>query len=319
MYATADDEFYVGTAMDKPKAIYTSRINQAIDYVIAHLDEAPSLEDISNASCFSSFHFHRIFSAITGETVRFYTNRLRLEKSTRLINYSANSITHIAHECGFSSSSTFSRSFKQHFGISPIEYKKGNVIKNSKICKELFPIDDYIIPLSAEQLREKFPVQVKEYSKRRVVFIRVIGSYQENRVLEAFTRMIKWAKQMNLYKTESIFGMSLDDPKVTPRDQNSYDVCLTIPDTLKLTSEQCFSEKVMEKGLYAVCRISGDLRVVATVWEYMFRHWLVNSHYEPEHQHAIEIFLDKSNVTNWDHFDLELCLPIKKLNQTSKN
>ena len=81
--------------MDKSKAVYTNRINRTIDYVIDHLDESPSLEELSNIACFSTFHFHRIFRAMTGETVKFYTNRLRLEKSTRLLNYSMNSITHI--------------------------------------------------------------------------------------------------------------------------------------------------------------------------------------------------------------------------------
>jgi AraC family transcriptional regulator len=94
--------------MDDPKVIYTNRINRAIDYILAHLDESPSLEELSKAACFSSFHFHRIFRAITGETVNFHTNRLRLEMAARLLKYSKNSATNIALECGFSSSSTMS-------------------------------------------------------------------------------------------------------------------------------------------------------------------------------------------------------------------
>lgn len=34
---------------------------------------------------------------------------------------------------------------------------------------------------------------------------------------------------------------------------------------------------------------------------------------EPEHAPALEIFLDKENAADWSHFDLELCLPIRRL------
>ncbi len=125
--------------------------------------------------------------------------------------------------------------------------------------------------------------------------------------------MVNWAKEMGLYETETIFGMSLDDPLVTPKDKNCYEVCLTIPKSLKLDQDLDISVMTMPGCRYAITRISGDLKIVATAWSYLFTNWLVNSRYEPEHQHALEIFLDKDNVTNWDHFELDLCLPVKPL------
>jgi len=29
----------------------------------------------------------------------------------------------------------------------------------------------------------------------------------------------------------------------------------------------------------------------------------------------LEVFLDKENICNWDHFELELCIPVKALNK----
>ena len=69
-----------------------------------------------------------------------------------------------------------------------MKYRKSGIIKNSKICKEFFPIDEYIIPMSYEKKRNNFPVEIKEISQRRVAFIRVMDAYQENRVLNAFSR-----------------------------------------------------------------------------------------------------------------------------------
>jgi hypothetical protein len=61
----------------------------------------------------SEYHFHRVFDAMTGETLNDFTNRQRLEKAARLLTTTRQSATEIALECGFSSSATFSRSFNK--------------------------------------------------------------------------------------------------------------------------------------------------------------------------------------------------------------
>jgi predicted transcriptional regulator YdeE len=64
---------------------------------------------------------------------------------------------------------------------------------------------------------------------------------------------------------------------------------------------------------YAAIKVSGDIHKVATAWDYLYRDWLINSVHEPEHAPALEVFLDKENATDWSHFELELCLPVRKL------
>src|SRR6267143_1069627 len=48
---------------------YEKRVNLVIDHVSAHLAEDLSLEGLARVAAFSPFHFHRIFRAITGETL----------------------------------------------------------------------------------------------------------------------------------------------------------------------------------------------------------------------------------------------------------
>ena len=64
---------------------------------------------------------------------------------------------------------------------------------------------------------------------------------------------------------------------------------------------------------YAVVKVSGDIKLVATAWDYLFTDWLIKSSYEPEHAPALEIFADKEKATDWSNFELELCLPVKRL------
>jgi len=159
--------------------IYRTRINHVIDYVINNLDKSFSLDELAEVALFSPFHFHKIFVALTGESVNFFTNRVRLEKAARLLKYSEGKISQIAIDCGFSSPSTLSRSFKKYFGLSPKSYQKGQEIDFSKICKEFLPYMDYLGDLSNNQMKDLFPVAVEKFAERQIAYIRVINAYEE--------------------------------------------------------------------------------------------------------------------------------------------
>ena len=86
---------------------YIVRINRVIDYIEKHLDTELTLDTLAGVANFSSFHFHRIFRAIVGETLNAYIRRLRVEKAvSQLVNNPGKTITEIALDCGFSGSAS---------------------------------------------------------------------------------------------------------------------------------------------------------------------------------------------------------------------
>src|ERR1700733_15911948 len=97
---------------------YAQRINRVIDYLRRNLDRQVKLEELAKVACFSEFHFHRIFRAVSGETLNNFTNRLRLEKGARLLCYFEQSLIDIALNCGVSSSAKFSRAFRSGYDTS---------------------------------------------------------------------------------------------------------------------------------------------------------------------------------------------------------
>ena len=105
--------------------------------------------------------------------------------------------------------------------------------------------------------------------------------------------------------------MSVDDPHVTPKHLYRYEVCLASSSSFECI--EGMSKLKMPAMRYAATRVSGDIRKVTTATDYLFRGWLINSDYEPEHAPGLEIFLDKENAMDWSHFELELCIPVRKL------
>src|SRR5580658_5722111 len=261
----------VSNAKTQVSSEYSRRIDRVIDYLRENLHRPVKLGELANVACFSEFHFHRIFRAVSGETLNNFTNRLRLEKAARHLRFSDRSLTHIALDCGFSSSATFSRAFRSGYDTSPSQFRKSGEIKKSKICKELCTGQEYVLPMSAEEKRAAFPVRLIEVPERQVAYIRVTNAFDLDRLLAVFKRMIEWAKSQDIFSQGVLFGMTVDDPDVTPKHLYRYEVCLA--STLPFERTEGMSKLKMPAMRYAATRVSGDVRKVATAWDYLVRSW----------------------------------------------
>ena len=83
-----------------------------------------TLQEIADYVGYSKFYTSTMFHKIYGITIQQYIVNLRIEYAKKLINKTDLSITEIALECGFSSSSNFYSQFTKLIGVSPLQYKK---------------------------------------------------------------------------------------------------------------------------------------------------------------------------------------------------
>ena len=60
---------------------YHERLNRVRLYIDQHRSEKLTLETLAAVACLSPFHFHRIYSAMTGETVADTIRRCRLQRA----------------------------------------------------------------------------------------------------------------------------------------------------------------------------------------------------------------------------------------------
>lgn len=98
---------------------YQSRISKVLDYIEKNLDGELSLELLATIAFFSPFHFHRIFTTHTGESIKSYIRRLRLARAKQELTSSNLSIQKIAKRAGYHSQQSFHRAFKEYFKKTP--------------------------------------------------------------------------------------------------------------------------------------------------------------------------------------------------------
>jgi AraC family transcriptional regulator len=103
---------------------YVGLITGAVNFVESNIQEPLSLEDIAQEFNFSAFHFNRIFSTVTGKTLKQYVLGRKLSLAMARLKVNNEPIISIAYDFGFHSPEVFSRAFKKQFGVSPNEFRQ---------------------------------------------------------------------------------------------------------------------------------------------------------------------------------------------------
>jgi len=93
-------------------------------YIRAHLSEDITLREIANQFSYSANHMGYLFKEQTGESFNEYLVRNRMEKARSLLLDPALKIYEVADQVGYKSLAYFSRLFREHYGITPGDYRK---------------------------------------------------------------------------------------------------------------------------------------------------------------------------------------------------
>ena len=104
-----------------PVSMRKDRAAPIIKYINANLNEELSLDILAERFYLSKAHLNRLFKQSTGTTAWEYITIKRLFLAKALID-TGNKPTDIYLQCGFHDYTTFFRSYKQHFGVSPKEH-----------------------------------------------------------------------------------------------------------------------------------------------------------------------------------------------------
>lgn len=99
-------------------------ISDALDYVSDHYMEPLRIESLAEFCHISETHFRRLFSSSMKMSPLEYINLVRVQNACEMLRKTNMPIAEIAYKCGFSTSSTFNRNFKQAMGSSPFEWRK---------------------------------------------------------------------------------------------------------------------------------------------------------------------------------------------------
>ena len=100
-----------------------TRVSLVLDYIAKNYTNDISLDDAANEIAISKFYLSSILTSSIGKGFSKILNIYRLRQVANEILSTDKSITDICYDAGYQNFSHFSRAFKQHFGMTPSEYR----------------------------------------------------------------------------------------------------------------------------------------------------------------------------------------------------
>ena len=103
---------------------YSDPVRKALNYIDFHYMEPLTLDSVARQFSVNKNYLSTRFHKEVGVTVTEYINRIRVQRSLKLLSASSASMQDIAEQCGFSDANYFSRTFRKIHGQTPMEYRK---------------------------------------------------------------------------------------------------------------------------------------------------------------------------------------------------
>ena len=288
------------TITDKEiQADYKNRINRVFEFIDQNLESDLSLNTVAETAFFSPFHFHRVFKFVTGETLNGYVTRKRIEKSATELLHKNITTTELAHKFGFSDNSSYSRTFKKYFGVSPTEFKKQNPNRHSKIRQlkskngqEYPDYEKYICVINnlKNWIKMNAKIEIKEMPKMDLAYVSSIGAHNlEN----AYGTLMQWATPKGLMNDQTkMITVYHDSFKFTEANKVRMSASILLDKDVETNGE--IGRTSIKAGKFIVGSFEIRLNEFEKSWTGLFV-WMSENGYRKADREPFEIYHNNFN------------------------
>jgi AraC family transcriptional regulator len=259
------------------------------------IDREPRLADLARGAHLSPFHFHRVFSAVVGESPVEYVRRLRLERAAHELRQSTRRVNHVAREAGYGSHEAFTRAFRARFGVAPSAFRR--------LAEEALPRGE-----GGAGRRGRIEV----LRPIRVAFIRHVGPYELAPM--AWGRLVAWAGSSTQLRrgaggTEPLLlGVPHDNPSVTPPERLRFDCCLAVDDAVRPEGE--IGVQHVAGGAYACAVHRGPFERLAETYAWIAASYVPEAGYRMRSGPFLELYLTPPERTSPEALLTEVFVPV---------
>lgn len=266
-------------------------VYNTISLIEKNYDQVISIEELEEVSHYSYRNIQRIFKYTCGETVGAYQKRLRVENAYKMMLYTRDNISSIALKVGFANLASFSKAFKQHFGIAP---KEAKFQKNPLLAKS-----------------EIFPVEAAELIKPEIVYLPPVTVYYGTAFINYIDEEVEalWDKFMKNEFPErgnEFYGIIADEPLIRENLNCRYDTCSSMQ-----ARNTRLPSKIIGGGKYAQFTHPGAYETIEDTYTKIYSGWILGAGLEFGPSPVIEKYLKHpDNTTSVEEQLTYILLPL---------
>lgn len=276
--------------------ITNETVSHAIDYILEHINEELSVEDVAAHCHFSKYYFSRMFKSETGESIYAFMKRLKLEQSAFRLKVEPNrTVTDIGYEFGYSPSN-YSWLFRQRYQTNPVNFRRNSY---QTTIQHPFFHNTFSQMESFAECNQK--ITVKTLPDYHVLYERRIGSYrylsrQWHDFIEKYREFVNADTQF--------LERTFDDPAITDQNGCLYDICMSVDKSVSLENT-C----TIEGGKCAVYPYKGLGKHIYAAYQTIFTVWLPQTPYALDSRSGFDIYHMVDSESGY--MELDICLPLK--------
>lgn len=267
--------------------------------VFEHIHDNPagdlSLDALSDVAAMSRFHWHRVFRAMTGETLAQAVRRIRMQRASYLLVMTDDPLPTIAISVGMENLASFTRCFTEAFLMSPAAFRKRGELR--PFVRTPFPRRDPMHPVT---IRTESPIRLAAVPHK--------GAYFE--VSRAFQKLSAVMASRDLFRNAGrMIAVFYDDPQSVAEPDLRSHAGFEITGRSDLSAP--LEEVTLPAGRQAVLTYTGPYAGLPAAYDELFGIWLPQSGEEPADTPSFEVYLNSPMDTAPEALVTELHLPLK--------
>jgi AraC family transcriptional regulator len=273
---------------------YEKRLQRVVDHIHDNPTGDLSLDALADVAALSRFHFHRVYTAVVGETAANTVRRMRLHRAAVALVQGSDPLSVIAKRVGYPQIASFTRAFSGHYGLTPAAFRNRGELRP-------FPL------LLAKKGPLMSPVTIRTDPARRLAAVPHKGPYPE--IGRAFEKLGSTVAARGFYgRVGHMVGVYYDSPAdVKPADLRSH-AGLEAPADLPIAPP--LEEVTLPAGRHAVLTFTGPYAGLPAAYDQLFGIWLPQSGETPADSPVFEVYLNSPMDTAPDDLVTEICLPL---------
>jgi AraC family transcriptional regulator len=275
--------------------IYEARLLRVLLYIHDHLDGDLSLDAVAEVACMSPHHWHRVFRALTGETLADAIRRLRLLKAANALVSNDAPVADIAERFGYPNLASFSRAFSAQHGKPPGAFRDESQERAAALRQ-------------ATGDHAMYPVIVRNLPACRAAGVSHIGPYEGLGL--AFQKLgAVIAARSLVSQIEALIAVYHDAPGSKPdRDLHAHAAVITTSGFPSDIEGLDYFDLV--GGRHAIMQHHGPYATLGSAYEWLYGKWLPQSGEEPQNAPPIELYVNDPRITPPDQLRTDVRLPL---------
>ena len=286
-------------------------IQRTIESIAARLDETPDYDGLAADARLSSFHFHRMFAGMVGETAVELARRLRLERAAWQLTHTTRPVIDIALDAGFESHEAFTRAFRQRYDTSPTGFRRRTYprVELPARCGVHYSANGIVAAFIPVTSGGNMQVELRTLPGLRLGTVRHVGPY--NQIPTAFARLGQMLGPLAgelMQRGSAMMAMYHDDPETVPLDRLRSDAAVVIPDEMPIPAG--LVEQHLAAGQYACTLYVGAYEQIGDAWARLLGEWLPGSGHQLGNGPSFERYLNNPSNAAPAELRTEICIPL---------